>query len=147
MEKQKKRYSYAEWLSADEMHRASLNWLSELHFCADEQTFLNGLVKSYTPQLTDKNIFGESKKLVKELLDLEKQLVKLANQVQAHERLLQIMVDDIDQIKMEKAYVETHNDLTYNIHQYLVVYRDIKKRMFSLLSGIMKSQKQKRLLN
>ncbi len=147
MKKIEKRYGYAEWLSADEMHRASMDWLSELHFCADEQTFLNGLVKSYTLQLTDKSIFGESKKLVNELLDLEKQLAKLVNQVQAHERLLQIMIDDIDQIKMEKAYVETHNDLTYDIHQYLVAYRSLKKQMFSLLSGIMKSQKQKRLLN
>ncbi|WP_420601144.1 hypothetical protein [Flagellimonas sp.] len=147
MEKSKKRYSYAEWLSADEMHRASLDWLSELHFCADEQTFLNGLVKSYTLQLTDKSIFGDSKKLVNQLLDHEKQLVKLLEQIQAHERLLQIMIDDVDQIKMEKAYVETHNDLTNDIHQYLVTYRDLKKSLFALLSKIMKSQKQKRLLN
>ncbi|WP_190810992.1 hypothetical protein [Flagellimonas sp. S3867] len=147
MKKINKRYSYAEWLSADEMHRASLDWLSELHFCADEQMFLNGLVKSYTLQLTDKSIFGESKKLVNNLLDHEKQLVKLVAQVQAHERLLQIMIDDVDQIKMEKAYMETHNDLTNDAHQYLVDYRNLKKKLFALLSKIMKSQKQKRLLN
>ncbi|MGW9685740.1 hypothetical protein [Flagellimonas sp. 2504JD1-5] len=147
MDKSKKRYRYAEWLSADEMHTESLDWLSQLHFCADEQTFLNGLVKSYTLQLTDKSIFAESKKLVNELLDHEKQLVRLVELVQAHERLLQIMVDDIDQIKMEKAYVETHIDLTTDIHHYLVTYRNLKKKMFALLSGIMKSQKQKRLLN
>lgn len=147
MEKSEKQYRYAEWLSADEMHRESLDWLSELHFCADEQTFLNGLVKSYTLQLTDKSIFAKSKKLVTELLDHEKELVKLLELVQAHERLLQIMIDDIDQIKMEKAYVETHIDLTKDIHRYLVGYRDLKKKMFSLLSGIMRSQKQKRLLH
>ena len=147
MKKKGKRYSYSEWLGADEMHRASMDWLSELHFCEDEQTFLTGLVSSYTLQLTDRDIFGESKKLVNELSDLEKQLVKLIGQVQAHEKLLQIMVDDIDQIKMEKAYVETHNELTNHIHQYLLTYRELKKSLFSLLSRIMKSQKQKRLLN
>lgn len=147
MKKTNKAYGYAEWLSAEEMHRTSLDWLSELHFCADEQTFLNGLVKSHTLQLTDKSIFTESKKLVNNLSDYEKQLVKLVAQVQAHERLLQIMVDDVDQIKMEKAYVETHNDLTNDIHKYLVDYRSIKKALFTLLSKIMKSQKQKRLLN
>ena len=147
MEDSKKRYKQVEWLSADELHLASLGWLSELHFCADEQMFLNGLVQSFTLPLTDKQIFSESKKLVNLLLDHEKQLETLLMQVQAHERLLQIMIDDVDQIKMEKAYVETHADLKTQNQQYLVSYRGLKRQLFAMLSKIMKSQKQKRLLN
>ncbi len=143
----RKSYKYIEWLSPDEMHEASLGWLSELLFCEDEQKFLNNLVQSYTLSLTDKKVFGESKKLVTELANCEERLVEIVKQVKAHERLLKIMLDDIDQIKMEKAYIETHNDLTFDINHYLEAYRDIKQRLFQLLSKVMKSQKQKRLLN
>lgn len=143
----KKTYNYIEWLSADEMHQASIGWLSELHFCNDEQTFLNNLIRSYTLQLIDKKIFAESKKLINELSIYEKRLETLAEQVQAHESLLKIMLDEVDQFKMEKAYLETHNDLTVEMSEYLESYRDLKKRLFSLLSQVLRSQKQKRLLN
>lgn len=147
MGKVKKTYSYIEWLSADEMRQASLGWLSELHFCNDEQAFLNNLIRSYTVQLIDKKIFTESKKLINELSIYEKRLETLAEQIQAHESLLKIMLDEIDQFKMEKAYLETHNDLTVEINEYLENYRDLKKRLFILLSQVLRSQKQKRLLN
>ncbi|TAI49857.1 hypothetical protein EW142_08135 [Flagellimonas allohymeniacidonis] len=143
----KKSYKYIEWLSPDEMHEASLGWLSEMLFCEDEQKFLNNLIQSYTLSLTDRKVFEESKKIVTELSKCEERLTELIEQVRAHERLLKIMLDKIDQLKMEKAYIETHNDLTFDINHYLEAYRDIKQRLFQLLSKVMKSQKQKRLLN
>ncbi len=141
------KHSYIEWLSPEEMHEASLNWFSELKFIRDEQLFLNNLVTLYTLQLTDTAIFEESKKVISRLQKAEKDIVPLFKKVQAHENQLEIMVDDINQLKMEKAYQETHKELIISMNQYTVQYREIKEGLFKLITSIMKKNKQKRLLN
>jgi hypothetical protein len=142
-----KKYNYIEWLGADEMHEASVGWFSELKFIRDEQLFLNNLIKSFTIQLIDSNVFQDSKKVIEQLQQLEKDIIPLLKMVQTHENQLEIMVDDIDQLKMEKAYFETHKELQILINEYSLRYREIKQRLFRLVSTLMKKDKQKRLLN
>lgn len=141
-----KQYSYTEWLSAGEMHEQSKNWFSELTFIRDEQRFLNNLIKSYTLQLLDSENFEKSKLMVNSLLDLEKRIVPLFKQVQLHGNQLEIMVDDVDQLEMEKAYRITHRNILNNLNQYVLEYRTLKKKLFRLVSGFLKKQKQKKLL-
>lgn len=147
MSKKNRKYRYIEWLGADEMHETSVQWMSELKFVRDEQQFLNDLVKSHTLDLLSGEVFDESRKIIGAVLDAEKEVVVLMKRVQLHENLLEIMVSDLDEPKMEKAYIETHWELTTNIKKYLIDYRKLKKRLFRLISQIMKKQKQKRLLN
>lgn len=142
-----KKRSYIEWLGPEEMHKASIQWMSELKFVRDEQLFLNNLVKSYTLQLVDSKIFNESKKIIDSVLEAEKEVVGLMKKVQSHENLLEIMINDVDELKMEKAYTETHWDLTSTMKHYMEDYRKLKSRLFKLVSKVMKKQKQKRLLN
>ncbi|MBT8178674.1 MAG: hypothetical protein KJO94_08245 [Eudoraea sp.] len=138
---------YIEWISPEEMHSATLAWLSELKFIKDEQRFLNGLVKSYTEQLINHKIYDKSKQLVGEILDAENELDRLLKKVQVHENQLEIMIDDVDQPKMEKAYRETHLELLQLMQGYLEDYRDLKTQLFNLLTRVIKQEKQKRLLN
>jgi hypothetical protein len=142
-----KTHRYVEWFSSEEMHADAIHWLSELNFIRDEQMFLNSLIKSYTLQLIDKKIYDHSKDLVSNILDAEQEAVKLMKRVQAHENQLEIMTDDVDQPKMERAYLQTHKDLMGEMQQYAEKYRDLKKRLFNLLSAVIKKEKQKRLLN
>lgn len=142
-----KTHNYIEWLRPEEMHQASILWFSELKFIKDEQLFLNNLIKSFTIQLIDSDIFQESKKVIDQLQKIEKDIIPLLKKVQTHENQLQIMVDDIDQPKMEKAYVETHKELQISMNGYAQDYREIKQRLFGLVSTVMKKDKQKRLLN
>ncbi|ALM06905.1 hypothetical protein SB49_03120 [Sediminicola sp. YIK13] len=147
MNTKERKINYVEWLSPEEMHDMSIQWFSELMFIKDEQLFLNNLIKSYTIQLTDKGVFEKSRELVAELLKAEKEVVSLLKKVQLHSNQLEIMVDDVDQLKMEKAYKATHNDLLLEVNAYGNSYRNIKERMFKLVSKVMKLDKQKRLLN
>lgn len=142
-----KRYTYIEWLNAEEMHEASIRWFSELKFIRDEQFFLNNLVQSFTLQLIDANIYDDSKKIIERLQHVEKEIVSLFKKVQAHENQLEIIVDDVDQLKMEKAYLETHKELQIAMNDYTQEYREIKEQLFKLLTSILKKGKQKRLLN
>ena len=138
---------YIEWISPEEMHKATLSWVSELKFARDEQLFLNSLVKSYTPELIEHEIYDKSKELVIGILDAEKELTGLLKEVQVHENQLEIMIDDVDQPKMEKAYRDSHLDLVKRMDTYLAAYRSLKKQLFDLLINIIKKGKQNRLLN
>lgn len=147
MESKNKKYHYTEWLSAEEMHEANVHWMSELKFAKDEQLFLNNLVRLHTLELVDSAVFDESKEIIDAILKFEKKVVKLMKKVQSHENLLEIMVNDVDELTMEKAYLETHWQLTSEMRNYMGEYRKLKSRLFQLVSGVMKKQQQKRLLN
>jgi len=141
------KYRYIEWLNAEEMHVESMRWFSELKFIRDEQLFLNNLVSLFVIQLTASGIFKESKKLIDQLQKAEMDIVSLFKKVQVHEKQLEMMVDDVDQPKMEKAYLETHKELLIAINRYTTRYREIKEKLFEVVSKLMKKSKQKRLLN
>ena len=140
------KHRYVEWISPEEMHQAALEWLSELNFARDEQRFLDDLVKSFTLQLTDSKVFSRSQKIIAEIVNSEHQLLSLMKQVQAHENLLEIMIDDVDQPDLEKAYKDEHRHLIEQVGTYLSDYRKQKKRLFNLMTEVMKRDKQKRLL-
>ncbi len=146
MKTKKTQQRYTEWLCPEEMHEASLNWFSELKFMRDEQFFLNNLIKSYTLQLTDSSVFKKSKEVVGHLQKIEQELVPLFKKVQVHENQLEIMIDDVDQLKMEKAYLETHKELKFEMRNYSARYRKIKEALFKVVTTVMKKNKQKRLL-
>lgn len=147
MEAKNKKRNYIEWFTPDELHEQSKLWSSELKFAMDEQRFLNDLVKEHTLELIDKAVFEKVNLLLTELIKIEAELVKVYKRVQLHENQLQIMVDDVDQIKMENAYMETHKDLSDEVKDYFERYRDIKTRLFKVVIAVMKKSKQKRLLN
>ncbi len=147
MKVKEKTHRYIEWISPEDMHTETVEWLSELNFVRDEQDFLNSLVKHYTIQLTDAGRFEKSKAIVGGILDAEKEVKVLMKKIQAHENQLDIMVDDIDQPTMERAYKETHRELMVLMQRYLEGYRGLKKRLFSLISKVIKKEKQHRLLN
>ena len=142
-----KTHRYIQWISPDEMHSETVEWMSELKFVRDEQQFLNSLVKHYTLQLVDGDNYGKSKEIVGAILDAENELQRLIKEVQLHENQLEILVDDVDQPRMEQAYKETHGELIGKMHHYLEEYRGLKKRLFNLISAVIKKDKRNRLLN
>ncbi len=140
------RYSYFEWISAEEMHEQSKEWFLELSFIRDEQRFLNDLIREHTLNLLDEKLFEESKGLVGSLLDTEKEIISLFKEVQKHKNQLEIMVDEVDQPEMEKAYQKSHQAISKKMNGYLAQYRSIKEKIFRLLTTVLKKKKQRRLL-
>ena len=98
METKSNKRRLKEWFSAEELHEESKKWFSELKFARDEQKFLNTMVKDYTLDIIDSDMFKSVQPLVQSLNQSEKDLVDLFKRVQLHENQLQIMVDDIDQL-------------------------------------------------
>lgn len=138
-------YSFVEWFSADEIHATIKLWQSELNFIKDEQLFLNELVQIYTPQLIDQLVFKKNKRVIARLKEVEKSLKPLNKKVQIHKDQIGIMMDTIDQLKLEKAYLQIHKELISAMKLYAQNYRTIKSELFKIIALVMK--KNKRLLS
>ncbi|SFZ92274.1 hypothetical protein SAMN05428642_102628 [Flaviramulus basaltis] len=137
---------YEAWLSTEIIHNDSRKWLSELMFVKDEQLFFDDLVKSYTLQLIDSKYFAKSKIIVEQLSALQKETNMLIDTIIIHERGLEVMVDGINQIDEENAYKDEHGKLIIEVSEFLKKNRTLKTQLFSLIKGIIKEGKQKRLL-
>ncbi|MBO0323689.1 hypothetical protein J0X14_15375 [Muricauda sp. CAU 1633] len=139
--------TFREWFSAEELHEESKKWCSELKFARDEQKFLDSMIKDYTLDILDSDMFNTVQPVVESLKKSESELIKIFKKVQLHENQLQIMVDDVDQSKMENAYLDTHSELSKELASYFDKYRDAKTKIFDIVSQVIKRKKQKRLLN
>jgi len=138
---------YVEWLSAEIMHKNSIEWLSDLEFMKDEQLFFDDLIKTYTLQLIDSKHFKESKSIIDTLSKLQKKTDALIKYVKNHKNDLKIMVDGIDQPKEEADYKNEHRRLIVEINDFVKEYRVLKATLFSLIKNIKKEEKQKRLID
>jgi len=137
---------FIEWLSAEDMHSNSKEWLSELEFIKDEHLFFEDLIKSFTLQLIELQDFSENKKIIDAISSSNKENETLIKVVKKHEKNLKIMVDGIDQPKKEETYKNEHIDLTLIVHKFLKNYKLLKVELFDLIKNIKKTEKQKRLL-
>lgn len=138
---------YIEYLSAEEIHRNSLAWLSELNFIKDEHLFYEDLIKTFTIELLELQDFASDKELVITINRSEKQNNMLIKAVIAHEKQLKILVDGIDQPKDEKTYRETHKKLALEIGQFLQDYKLLKTQVFDIIKHIKKEMKNRSLLD
>lgn len=146
MKTKKVKPKYVAWLSPENMHKASVKWLSELRFSKVEELFFDDLIKSYTLQLIDSRHFNKSKRVVDELGALQKRTNELIEIIELHEKNLEIMVDGKDEFEKEEAYKKEHGKLIVTVSKFFEKYRHLKTQLFTLITNIMKEGKQKRLL-
>ncbi len=137
---------YVEWLSAEEMHAASKEWLSELEFIKDEHLFLDDLIKSYTLQLIEPNKFAGNKEIIDAINNSQKRNNTLIDAVKVHENELHIMVDGVNQTDEEDAYKQGHRDLILKINDFLKYYRSLKIQLFEIIKKIKKDEKIRLLI-
>jgi len=139
-------HRYVEWLSAEEMHLHSKEWFSNLVFIKDEQLFLNRLIESFAIKPLDKKEVGRLMDFKKALAESQHRSDSLYKQVQKHINQLEIMIDDVNQLEMERAYRSTHSELLIKVNKYLQDYRTVKDRGFVKLKTILKKEKSKKAL-
>ena len=135
--------SYMEWFSADEMHEHSKKWLSELSFIRDEQEFLKNLIQSFAIKSLTKLEFTRINDFKNAITENRRRLNLISKRVQKHMNQLEIMIDGVNQLEMEKAYKKTHKLLYQKVNNYLLDYRTVKEKGFAQLASILKTAKQK----
>ena len=134
---------FVKWLSAEDMHSMSKNWLLELNFIKDEQRFFEDLIRKYIFQLIVPDQFKASAKIVKALASLRKENDKLIMLIQKHENDLEIMVDGKDQLIEEEVYKVEHKRLIEIVDVFSKEYKNLKQTLFSTIKKIAKSEKKR----
>lgn len=142
-----KNYEYTEWFSADQMHETSKVWLSELKFIKDEHHFFEDLITSFTYQILAFGKFSDTTEIIDAINKSEKQNIILIQTIKSHKKELKIMVDGMDQLKEEKAYIKAHKDLIISVTNYLKDYKSLKTQLFKIIKNIKKEDKQRHLLD
>ncbi|OIQ18755.1 hypothetical protein [Lacinutrix sp. MedPE-SW] len=147
METQNKKIKYLKWFSADEMHEGSKKWMSELKFIKDEHTFFEDLIKNYTLQLIGDSNFLNIKNTIDELQISKKQAVQLLEVIKNHEKDLELIVDNKNQIEEEKAYKKEHAEIIEVMGYYFSKYKKLKTSFFKIITAVLKKEKQQQLLS
>lgn len=134
-----------EWYSAERMHEMSKNWLSDLNFINDEQLFLEELIVNYTKQITEENLLDRAQKATTALLRTKRGNQLLINDILSHEKDLKLMVDGKDELEKEKQYKLEHKKISTTVSSFFYDYKAVKFEIFSLVTTLMKSDKQDQL--
>ncbi len=142
-----KNVKYIEWLSADELHAASQEWLSDLKFTLDEHRFFEDLITEYTSLLIKDDQYASSKALIEALDESKKKNTILIAAVQTHENELKVMLDGINELKKEDAYTKEHFELVTIIGDFMKTYNSLKLRMFTLIKSLKKQDKRNRIID
>jgi len=142
----KRNIKYVEWLSAEDMHKDTLDWISELEFTKDEHSFFENLVNLYTLQLIVTKKLSESSEIIDAINQSEKANILLLEAIKIHRNELQIMVDGIDQLKEEENYKKEHRNLIILVNEFLDDYQSLKTQLFGVFREIIRNEKQKYLL-
>lgn len=140
-----KTHDIMEWYSAEELHKASQNWLVELEFIKDEQLFFEDLLTSYTLKLIDTIGFLDDIKIIDALKLSQKRNDTIIKTVKKHDKNLKILLDGVDQPEEEKLYKKEHRNLMNLINEHLKDYKILKTQLFTTLKKVFKKEKQKRL--
>lgn len=141
------RYTYIESFDTEQMHEHSKEWFSELSFSKDEHQFLNNLILSFAVKPLEKADLKQLSDFKNNIAENQKELISLLKKVQKHLNQLEILIDDVDQLKLEKAYRERHKKLLLEVDEYLVKFRSVKQQSFSKLTKLLKKNKRMALGN
>ncbi|XRE43573.1 hypothetical protein ACIVBQ_001777 [Tenacibaculum discolor] len=142
MKTTKTHLKYVEWLSAEDMHSTSKQWLSELSFLKDEQLFFEDLIRKYIFELIAPDQFKKTTKIVELLSSSRKKTEELIKLVEAHERGLEVMVDGVDEVVEEEVYKNEHRRLIVMFSEFLKEYKNLKQTLFTTVKKIAKSEKK-----
>ena len=139
-------YKYIEWRDTEGLHEDVLQSLSDLTFLKDELQFLKDLVAEHTLELIYEKSSEQSKLLFSQLQEYTRWLEKLIKELQAHKNNLQILTDTIDIPGELQEYKEEHYRLILEESNFHADLKKIKQNIFDVLTGIMKKNRQKRLM-
>ena len=139
--------NFVKWLSADDMHTDSKEWILELEFLNDEYLFFEELMRSYTLQLIDLQDYSKNKNIIDAISSSREENENLKELIREHENKLEILIDGVDQPNEEAAYKKEHKSLIVLFKNHLKEHKELKLNLFDIIKKIKKKEKQKRLIN
>lgn len=141
-----KTHDIIEYLSADEMHKASLGWLRELEFIKDEHLFFEDMITSFSLQLIQNKGYEQNIEIIDVINASQKRNISLIKIIKKHDKNLRLLVDGVNQLKEEAIYKKEHRKLIDVINDHLKEYKSLKTQIFAIIKSVLKKEKQKKLM-
>ncbi|MFD0863836.1 hypothetical protein ACFQ1M_16590 [Sungkyunkwania multivorans] len=126
----------------EELHRDSLNWISELDFIKDEIRFFKKLLRSYSFEPTTPNLFEKLQLFRQQMQEVLNRNMEDLDLVRKHENHLSGM-QECDQLECDQAYLLEHDRLGEEIVGHLKKFKKLKKNIFEYTEGILKASRNK----
>ncbi|UAM97532.1 hypothetical protein K8354_14640 [Polaribacter litorisediminis] len=143
MKNQKWHIKYLKWFSADEIYETSKNWNSELYFIKDEQHFFQHLFHQFAASFIKSKELFKIKRILYDLTELQEECTILIWIISKHVNNLNLLIDDVNQIREEKIYKETHQQIFEAMDDFLLKHKEFKKTLFKMVTDDLKSSPEK----
>jgi len=128
------------------LHEETMNWMNELEFMSDEQSFLEHLLGSHFLELSSSELYDATRKLIKKLKEVEKMGRSLMDTIQLHNKHMATMIESF-QKEFNKSLDKEHSQIKKDFDNYALNFRYVKRKIFGIIKEIMKEHKQKLLID
>lgn len=128
------------------LHEETMNWMNELEFMSDEQSFLEHLLGSHFLELSSSELYDSTRKLIKKLKEVEKMGRALMDTIQLHNKHMATMIESF-QKEFNKSLDKEHSQIKKDFDNYALNFRYVKRKIFGIIKEIMKEHKQKLLID
>ena len=128
------------------LHEETMNWMNELEFMNDEQSFLEHLLGSHFLELSSSELYDSTRKLIKKLKEVEKMGRALMDTIQLHNKHMATMIESF-QKEFNKSLDKEHSQIKKDFDNYALNFRYVKRKIFGIIKEIMKEHKQKLLID
>ncbi len=129
-------------MGIEDLHQDSKNWISYLHFMADEIIFFDHLLNSYVFEPDTPSLFEDLQKYQGRLKESKKLCSKVIGDIIEHENKLGGLVE-IFNSTLDQAYQTKHQQFRVKVEDCLNDFRRLKSDLYAYASGILKKRHRK----
>ncbi|WP_297761299.1 hypothetical protein [uncultured Muriicola sp.] len=130
-------------MGIEDLHQDSKNWISHLHFMADEIIFFDHLLNSYVFEPDTPSLFEDLQKYQRRLKESKKLCSRVIGDILEHENKLGGLVEILNST-LDQAYQTKHQQFRVEVEDCLNDFRRLKSDLFSYASGILKKRHRKK---
>lgn len=127
-------------------HAVTERWKSDLQFEKDEVNFFRKLISEHFTQFMNTEHAERSRKLVAELIKLDKRREDLLARISRHDTQMLKILEDPDLIVDELLYKHNHEQLENDVFVFMKDHRSMKKKLMVLAEDILRTEKIMHLL-
>lgn len=139
-------FRYLELADPEVLHQETLKSISELKFLRYELNFLRDLISKNSVELMFGTSISESEFLTKKLSKHTIKLNSLITVFEKHNTHLKNFIEENKRPEKLKEYQDKHKKLIQAESEFPIKFKKTKKKVFQLLSALIKKGKQKKLM-
>lgn len=127
------------------LYAVTRHWHSDIQFFADELDFFKMLIEKHLVLLIDPKNIDQTRTMVSHVLNLEKERAALEERISIHTEHIASLVEN-PFVQNVQDYREEHTRLENDFPAFVKKFRAIKKEVFTLTEGVIRSEKVRHLI-